>query len=163
MKIRNAEEKDIKAIGDIVNKEITNGTSIFDLEPKSIYEWTSWFELHRSAGYPVIVAEENGETAGFASLSRYRAKAAYDTTAELSVYVHENYRGMGIGSALTEQIITIAKQEKKLHIIISVITSDNHASIKMHKRLGFEFCGRIPEVGYKFGRYLSLDSYVLKI
>lgn len=163
MLIRTAQENDLKSLTDIYNHEVLNGVATFDLHPKTPDERKEWFSAHNKDNHPLIVAELNNETAGYASLSPYREKEAYSQTVELSVYVDAKFRGMGIGSALMAEIIKLAKQDKRTVKIISVITRENETSCYLHKKFGFEYCGTITRVGKKFGKYLDIVNYSLDV
>ncbi len=164
MKIRQAELQDLEILTKIYNYEVENGTATFDMTPKSVEERKEWFNAHNHDAHPLIVAVgDDSLVTGYASLSSYGAKDAFKTTAELSIYVHQNHRGKGIGRALAQEILARASKEGKLHLIISVITSGNEASCALHRTLGFEYQGSIPEIAQKFGKYLGVDFYTLKI
>ena len=161
MIIRKAEERDIPRLLEIYNFEVINGVSTLDLTPKTLPEWQEWFCLHQTADHPLIIAEKDGIVTGYASLSAYRAKEAYRSTAELSVYIAPEYRRQGIAMALMEEILRHAREKTSLHLIVSVITSGNAASEALHKKFGFTFCGTIHEAGFKHGEYRSIDNYEL--
>lgn len=163
MLIRKAEAKDLNALLDIYNYEVENGVATFDLHPKTIEQWEVWFSLHNRENHPLIVAEKDGGAVGYASLSSYREKEAYRTTVELSLYVSPNHRRQGIATALMEVLLELAKKDDSIHTVVSVITGGNEASIKLHKRFGFTFCGTLHEVGVKFGRYLDIVHYELHV
>ena len=99
--------------------------------------------------------------AGYDSLSAYREKEAYASTVELSIYVAPECRRQGIAAALMEFILQKAREDGRTHNVVSVITAGNEASIKLHERFGFTFCGTVTEVGTKFGRLLDIDNYSL--
>lgn len=82
--IRPAQQQDLPALLAIYNHEILNGVATFDLQPKSLAERQSWFDEHNKNNHPLLVAEQDGEVLGYASLSRYAEKAAYNSTVELS-------------------------------------------------------------------------------
>lgn len=105
------------------------------------------------------MAEENNEVVGWAALSRYDSKHAYSDTAELSLYVKQEWQGKGIGKRLMERII---KEGKKagLHAIIARITEGNEISIKLHEKFGFRHVGVLKEVGFKFDK--RLDVYLMQ-
>lgn len=156
MIIRKAERKDILEMLDIYNYEVLNGTATFDIECKTIEEWNHWFNEHKEP-HVILVSEIDGCVAGYASLSNYRKKQAYDSCAELSVYVNQSYRNQHVASQLMESILDYAS--KHFHTIVSVITSGNQVSKHLHKKFNFEYCGTIKEVGYKMNQYLSIDHY----
>ena len=159
--IRTAVYKDISAISDIYNDEVKNGTATFDISPKPFSEWEVWFSDHNINNHPLIVIETDGKIAGYASLSSYREKEAYAGTTELSVYVAKDFRGRVFASALLSNLILQAKNDPRTHLIVSVITGGNEASIHLHKKFGFTYCGTIHEAGKKFGKFLNIDNYEL--
>lgn len=163
MKIRKACEQDFYNLLEIYNYEVENGVATLDLVPKTEAQWRGWFDSHNIENHPLIVAEIDGECAGYASLSQYREKEAYKTTTELSVYVSTSYRKQGVATALMDKIICMAREDATIHTVVSVITSGNEASVKLHKKFGFEFCGTIREVGMKFGKYLDIDNFRLGV
>lgn len=163
MIIRYARKTDAPAVKGILDREITTGMSNFDLECKSIDEVTSMIESHQPPRHPFIVAEEGSTFLGFAELSTYRIKKGYDTTVELSVYVAAGERGKKIGRHLVEYLVDYARKQPEIHCIVSVITSTNTVSRKLHESLGFKYCGTIPEVGLKFGTWLGTDFYQLMV
>lgn len=156
--IRTAERRDIADLMEIYNDAVLHTTATFDLEPKTMEERTAWFEAHRGK-YVLLVYEMDGRAVGYGSLSPYRPKEAYAGTAELSVYIHPEYRRQGIGRALIQAVLQAAKACGELHTVVSVITSGNEASTKLHEEFGFTFCGSLKETGMKFGQYLGTDTY----
>ncbi len=159
--IRKATLEDLPSITKIYNYEVLNGVATFDIHPKTTVERAEWFGAHSKEIHPIFVAEENGEVVGYASLSPYRDKEAYNATVELSVYTDPYFRGHGIGISLMREILDFAKKSSEIHTVVSVITSGNEVSVHLHEKFGFEFCGHLSEVGMKFGKYQSTDTYVL--
>ena len=105
--IRQATVNDMGVVAEIYNDAILNTTATFDTETKSLENRIQWLNQH-SAMNPVIVGELNNQVVGWASLSKWSDRCAYDTTAEVSVYVHKDFRDRGIGRKLLEVIIHIA-------------------------------------------------------
>lgn len=163
MVIETAREEDLPELLEIYNYEVLHGTATFDLHPKTLEERTVWFHEHNVGNHPLIVARRNGRAIGYASLSAYRDKEAYAAAVELSVYVSPDTRGEGIGSMLVERILEEARARDDIHTVISVITGENQGSVALHERFGFMFCGRMKEVGEKFGRKLDIINYQLMV
>lgn len=163
IRIRKAEYEDLKSLLEIYNYEVVNGVATLDLHPKTMEEWEKWFYAHNVENHPLLVAELRGQAAGYASLSSYREKEAYRSTVELSVYIGNSYRRKGVATKLMKEIIEEAKKDKDTHLVVSVITAGNEASVKLHEKYGFTFCGTIHEVGMKFGRYLDIENYELRV
>lgn len=163
MVIRKAELRDLEQLLDIYNYEVLHGVATLDLQPKTLEERRVWFDEHNINHHPLYVAEIDDHIAGYASLSSYREKEAYQSTAELSVYVGYNDRKKGVANALISHLLEEAKKDDTMHTIVSVITDGNEASIKLHQKFGFEYCGTIQEVGVKFGQYLDIVNYRLTV
>src|SRR5690606_23717393 len=85
--IRNATENDLPAILEIYNRAILHTTTVYDYEPHTIEMRERWFEDKHRNGFPILVAEQDGDVSGFASYGPFRTWAAYRYTAEHSVYV----------------------------------------------------------------------------
>ena len=163
MIIRKAEISDLKELLNIYNYEVEHGVATLDLEPKTLEEWKVWFYNHNIDNHPLFVAEINKHIAGYASLSSYREKEAFKSTVELSIYVSMDYRKKGVATSLMGFLIEEAKKDKRIHTVVSVITSGNEASRRLHEKFGFEFCGTIKEVGMKFSKYRDIDNYRLGV
>src|SRR3972149_863838 len=155
IKIRNAVENDLEAIIRIYNYAIINTTVTFDTRPKTVKSQEKWFYKH-SGKYPIIVAENEGGVIGWASLSRWSDRCAYDNTAEISGYVDKDNQSIGIGNRLIAEIIKIARKNK-FHVIIARIAGENEISVHLHKKYGFTYAGSLKEVGFKFNRYIDVQ------
>ena len=156
MIIRHATIQDAPAIKDIYNDAVLNTTAIWNDSPVDPQNRVEWMSIRGEQGYPVFVsAMENGDVSGYASYGAWRAFDGFSQTAELSLYVHSDYRGQGIGRALLGHLITAAEAQG-LHVLIAGIEAQNSASIGLHSSLGFIETARMPQVGKKFGRWLDL-------
>ena len=155
MQIRPASIEDLQQILDIYNFAIIHTTAVYDYAPHTLEMRKQWFIAKQKDGYPVLVAEENGEIKGFCALGSFRAWAAYKFTAEDAVYVKEAEQGKGIGKLLMQALIGEAKQ-LGFHSIVAGIDADNRFSIRLHERFGFREVAYFKEVGWKFDRWLDL-------
>lgn len=152
--IRTAKLKDQPSILEIYNEAILNTTATFDTSPRTMEKQIEWFNNHKQ-NHPIFIAEENNTIVGWASLSPYSDRCAYDTTVEVSVYIHHNHRGKKIGSQLLE-VVTLSGKELNNHTVISRIASENKSSIHIHEKIGYRLVGEMKEVGFKFGRLLDV-------
>jgi L-amino acid N-acyltransferase YncA len=154
MRVRLATIDDAEATRAIYNLEVTESTVTFDLVPRSPEEQREWLTA-RSGAHAVLVAEDDGEVVGFASLSPFRDRPAYSTSVENSVYVRRDQRAKGVGKLLLSELITLATSHG-FHAMMARIVGDHEASIALHRSLGFEVVGTEREVGRKFGRWLDV-------
>lgn len=154
MLVRRAVEGDSEAIRLIYNNEVLTSTATLDLVPRSPRDQAAWMSGH-SGVYPVLVADADGTVAGFSSLSAYRPRPGYATAVEDSVYVAEGYRGQGVGRLLLDGAVEAARSHG-FHSVIARISTEQTASIGLHKACGFEIVGVEREVGRKFGRWLDV-------
>jgi|KBSMisStaDraftv2_1062788.scaffolds.fasta_scaffold374754_1 phosphinothricin acetyltransferase len=154
MAIRPAILDDLRALTDIYNHYIVHTTVTFDLRPFEPEERRAWFDDHRGSGRHrlIVAADRDGALLGYATTSRWRPKAAYDTTVEASVYCHPDSVGRGCGSALYSALFESIADED-VHRIVAGVSLPNPASIALHQRFGFTPVGVFEGVGRKFGRF----------
>jgi len=155
MTIRPATERDLPEILRIYNHAVEHTTAVFEYRPHTIDMRREWFRAKQAASLPVLVAGEVGAVRGFATYGPFRAWPAYKYSVEHSVYVDPAVHRQGIGSALVRAVLDEARA-RNLHVVMAGITSDNGVSLRLHERLGFKEVAHIPEVGFKFGRWLDL-------
>ena len=161
--IRPITKDDIPSCLDIYNYEVVNGVATLDLEPRTLTEWQAWVEVHQTQEHCIIVGIMDDVVVGYASLSPYRTKDAFKSTVELSIYIHEDYRGKGVASKLMAHILDHARVTDTLHTVVSVITAGNAASTALHERFEFTYCGLTPQVGFKHGKYQDTETYALLV
>jgi phosphinothricin acetyltransferase len=152
--IRPASPADLPGILAIYNDAVVNSVAIWNDAVADLDNRRSWYEARLRQNYPVLVADD-GEVVAYASFGDFRAFDGYRFTVELSVYVAKAARRRGIASALITALAGKAKALGK-HVMVAGIAGENVESIRLHERLGFVESGRMPEVGYKFGRWLDL-------
>ena len=157
--IRLSTEADQEAILDIYNDAVVNTAATFDTELRTMEKQMAWYRNHKK-NHPVIVAEAGGKVVGWASLSPWSDRCAYDTTVEVSVYVHKDFRARGIGSKLLEWV-TLEGKKAGNHTVLSRITQGNESSIHIHEKFGYRHVGVMKEVGFKFGKFLDVHMMQL--
>ena len=152
--VRRATPADLPTLTDIYNHYIVHTTITFDLQPFTPDERRPWFDAHAGQGRHRLLAAEDeaGAVVGYATTSIWRAKPAYDTTVESSVYCRPDCVGRGVGGKLYRALFDGITDEG-VHRIVAGIAMPNPASVALHRRLGFEQVGVFSEVGFKFGRY----------
>ena len=160
--IRHATENDLPQILEIYNDIIKNTTAVYYYEPHTLEMRRQWFMEKQEKGFPVFVAEEDGQILGMSTIGPFRIPTAYQYTVENTVHVAAHARGKGIGKLLLSPVIEAAKQ-MNMHAVIAGIDAGNEVSLHLHKSFGFEEVAHFKEVGFKFGRWLDLKFLELRI
>ena len=153
IRIRAAERGDLPRLTEIYNYYVENTPITFDIEPYTVERRESWFGQFCGAGrYRLVLAEERGVVLGYAGTTRFRPKAAYDTTVETTIYCAKGAEGKGIGSRLYAALFEAIANED-IRRIVAGYTLPNAASAALHRRFGFRQVGVFSENGRKFGKY----------
>ncbi len=151
--IRPAARGDLPRLTEIYNHYVIHTPVTFDVEPYTVERRETWFSQFAASGrYRLFVAEENGSVVGYAGTTRFRPKAAYETTVETTIYCDQRAIGKGIGSRLYGTLFD-ALQGEDIRRIVGGYTLPNPASAALHERFGFKRVGIFTENGRKFGRY----------
>lgn len=157
--IRRAEAADLPALLDIYNHYVLNTPITFDIEPRTLEQRREWFRQFADRGkYQCFVADEGGVAIGWASSSRFKDRAAYDTTIETSIYLAPDATGKGLGRSLYETLFAAIEGED-VHRIFAGATLPNDASVALHRSMGFRQVGVQPEVGRKFGKFWDVALF----
>ncbi len=159
--IRAATPADAAAIAAIYNHYIATTTISFEEQAVTAAEMAQRIR-EVSATLPWLVHEEGGAIAGYAYATRWRVRSAYRFAAETSVYVAHGRGGQGIGSALYTALLAELRV-RGMHMAIGGIAQPNPASVALHERLGFVKVAHFSEVGRKFGRWIDVGYWELKL
>ncbi|MGW3095640.1 N-acetyltransferase family protein [Streptomyces sp. NPDC001102] len=161
VQVRPGVEDDLEALTDIYNHYVRETPITFDTVAFTPQERRPWLLSHPEDGpYRLMVATEadTQEILGYATSSPYRAKPAYATSVETTVYVAPHAGRRGIGTLLYKALFEALAGED-LHRAYAGIAQPNEASTRLHERFGFRHVGTYREVGRKFGRYWDVAWY----
>jgi phosphinothricin acetyltransferase len=151
--LRPAARADLARLTEIYNYYVVNTPVTFDVEAYTIEGRESWFAQFAATGrYRLLVAEENGILLGYAGTTRFRPKAAYETTVETTIYCDPNATGKGIGTRLYAALFDALRGED-IHRFVAGYALPNPATAAIHARFGFKVVGVFSENGRKFGKY----------
>ena|SRR5579884_3604755 len=154
--IRAATPDDCTRIAEIYAPAVTHGTSSFELVPPNSEEMAQRMQALTTAGFPYLAAERAGAVVGYAYAGPYRTRPAYRFTVENSVYVAPEAQRSGVGrTLLTALIETCARRGFRQMIAVIGDSPNQPGSIALHTACGFTAVGRLPDVGFKFGRWLD--------
>lgn len=152
--IRPAAKADAEAVAAIYAHHVLHGTASFDTDPPSVDFWRRKIGDIVGKGWPILVADIDGEVAGYAYATQFRDRPAYAGTCEDSIYVAPDRVGRGIGTILLSALIEAAR-EYGFEQMIAVVGGAEPASVALHAKAGFVEAGRMRRVGRKFGRVLD--------
>jgi phosphinothricin acetyltransferase len=159
---RDAEEKDVEAMTTIFNEQVRTSPAIFTEIEVTVESRLNLLHDRRTKNFPWIVAiAHNSETgqetvAGYATYGEFRgAISGYRFTVEHSLYIHSDHRGNGLGKAMLTQLLQLAK-DRGIHVMVAGIDSENQLSIDLHSKAGFVEVGRMPETGFKWGKWRTV-------
>ena len=152
--IRDATSDDAEAVAAIYGHHVLHGTASYDLDPPPAEKLRGKIEAVTAAGWPYLVAERAGRVVGYAYATQFRDREAYRFTGEDSIYVHPDWMGQGIGSALLDVLIE-RSVAYGFRTLIAVIGGGEPGSVALHARRGFREVGRLSAVGWKHKRWLD--------
>jgi len=145
MTIRNATETDLPAIVAIYNSAVPSRMATADLEPVSVDSRFFWFYEHMPSYRPIWVMEIDGVLVGWLSFQSFYGRPAYQSTAEISIYVAPTHHRRGVGRQLLSQAICEGPSFG-LKTLVSFIFGHNQPSLQLFERLGFQRWGYLPQV-----------------
>ncbi|MDM5357384.1 arsinothricin resistance N-acetyltransferase ArsN1 family A [Peribacillus sp. ACCC06369] len=154
MIIREAMETDIDSVKEIYNQGIEDRVATLETEPKDQAYMKDWFAKHMGR-YKVIVAEQEGEVVGWASLNPYNNRCAYKGVADLSVYISRDHRGKGIGGLLLQSIEKIAEGNDFNKIVLFTFPF-NQVGQGLYKKRGYREVGVFKNQGILDGEYVDV-------
>ncbi|MFI6401531.1 GNAT family N-acetyltransferase [Streptomyces sp. NPDC050548] len=165
VQVRPGVEDDLDALTDIYNHYVRETPITFDTAAFTPEERRPWLLSHPEDGpYRLKVAVEgifqgnSQRMLGYATSSPYRAKPAYSTSVEVTIYLAPDAGGRGIGTLLYKALFADLATED-VHRAYAGIAQPNEASTRLHERFGFRPVGTYREVGRKFGRYWDVAWY----
>lgn len=160
--IRSATLEDAAAVCAIYNPYVAGTTISFEEAPVLADEMARRIADVGDAGLPWLVAEDGGRLVGYAYVTRWRARPAYRTSVESSVYVDAAAAGRGTGTLLYRTLLDELRG-RDVHMVIGGIALPNERSVALHERLGFRKVAHFSEVGRKFGGWVDVGYWELRL
>lgn len=154
--VRPASDADMPAVCDIYADAVLNTAATFEETLPNADEMQRRRAAVKNAGLPYLVAERDGAIAGYCYASPFRPRTAYRFSLECSVYVHRDHRQQGIGRAMLDMLVAACGALGYRQMLAVIGDRDNAGSIRLHSGAGFREVGRLPGVGYKFGRWVDV-------
>lgn len=155
--VRFASAGDLTAVCELVNHYIATSTFLFRTAPQRPEEWhADWAQHH--ARYPWLVATDQGQVVGVAYAGPWKARAAYDWCAEVTLYVAHGHARRGIGRRLYARLLDLLDRQGH-HTQVAVIALPNAPSVAVHETFGFQHAGTLREVGHKHGTWRDVGFW----
>jgi L-amino acid N-acyltransferase YncA len=159
--IRSAEPGDADRLCEIYNHYVRNAAATFEEEPVPVEEMRQRVEEVQKHFF-WLVYEDGGDVVAYAYAAKWKARAAYRHSVELSVYVSPERHGRGIGKALYAELLRRLR-DTDVHSVIGGVAGNNPASFALHLSFGFEQVAHFREVGYKFGQWIDVTYFQLRL
>lgn len=159
--IRPARTSDAAAICNIYNDYIGTSTATFEEEPVSALAMAGRIKSI-TKHFPWLVVEENGTVIGYTYARKWRERAAYRYTVETGTYLDARFTGKGFGTRLKNALLDELRA-RGFHTVISGISLPNPASVALCENFGFKKVAHFSEVGHKFGKWIDVGYWELKL
>jgi phosphinothricin acetyltransferase len=154
--VRDAEASDIAAVHAIYSHHVLTGLGTFDEVPPPVADFEAKWRASLSHGLSWLAAIDQGVPVGFAYASLFRPRRGYRYTVEDSVYIRDDYRKRGVGSALLAPLLTRCEVLGVRQVVAVIGDSGNTGSIRLHAKHGFRQAGTVVGAGFKFGRWVDI-------
>ena len=150
--VRRLATKDHAGVLAIYNHYVEHTHFTFDVEPITRTHRKPWFAQFDGRRWQCWVATQNDDVLGYAASTPLKAKQAYETSVEVSVYLKPDSGRKGLGTRLYATLFE-ALADQDVHRAYAGIALPNDASIALHEKFGFAKVSHMTEVGRKFDRY----------
>lgn len=154
--IRPSAAGDLDSIHAIYAHAVMHGTGSFELEAPERAEMARRRDEVLGQGLPWLVAEGAGQVLGYAYANPFRPRPAYRFCVEDSIYLRPDAQGRGVGRWLLAELMARCEAAGARQMLAVIGDSANQGSISVHRALGFERCGLLQAVGWKFDRWLDV-------
>lgn len=159
--IREVSLMDAPELVEVYRPYVEKTAITFEYEVPSVEEFTDRIK-NISAKYPYLVVEQDGRIIGYAYTSAFHVRKAYEWSAEMSIYLSDRCKGLGLGRRLYEILEDISYKQgiTNLYACIGAPEKEDeyltNNSINFHDHMGYKLIGRFTRCGYKFSRWYDM-------
>lgn len=161
LELRLATKKDLPAMLDIYAYYVRETVVSLEYVPPTLSEFERRFDTF-TAQFPWLVCEADGEVAGYTYAHRFHERAAYDWSAECTVYIKNGLQRHGIGCALYTCLLDILRLQG-YRTAAAIICVPNENSEALHTYFGFTRSGIVTNAGFKMGAWRSAAWYAMAL
>lgn len=158
LQIRNAFHDDLPLIVEIYNSVIPYRKVTADTEIVSVQSREAWFAAHHSKRPLWMVENSRGKSIGWVSFQDFYGRPAYQSTAEISIYLATDARGCGNGKTVLDYSISHVSS-LGIKTLLGFIFAHNIESVSLFESKGFECWGHLPNVATLDGVQRSLQIF----
>ena len=162
LRVRPVSADDATAIATIYNHFVLHTTVTFEEEAVTADEISARIAEIEASGLPWLVAEAAGELVGYAYAAKWKPRAGYRFSAEVTVYCAPGQAGRGRGSALYAALLPLLRA-RGIRNAVGGIGLPNDASVRLHEKFGFVKVAEFPNIGIKFGQWMSVGYWQLEL
>jgi L-amino acid N-acyltransferase YncA len=153
--VRPAGPADLGQVAEIFGWYAVNTVATFEEAPRTHSYWSQHASELAALGLPFLVADADGEVAGYAYAGPWRRKPAYRLTAEDSVFVAPDRTGAGVGRTLLTELLTACTAAGLRQVVAVIADTGDPASVGLHRACGFREAGRLTAVGFKHEQWID--------
>lgn len=154
--MRHARNKDLSRIVEIYNEAVPTRLATADTEKVSLESRKQWFESHTRKKHPIMVYEDQEQILGWVSFEPFYGRPAYTHTAEVSIYIAQDFCSKGLGSRILGEALKLAP-DLGIKSVVGYIFSHNKPSLSLFRKFGFEEWGKLPDIAVMDGKKFSLS------
>ena len=168
LKIRDAQLEDAARLVEIYSHYVLNTAVSFEYAVPSLDEFKERIRKIKTK-YPYLVCEKDGKIIGYVYAGAYSPRAAYNWTAETSIYIDKDCRRNGAGALLYKELEKRLKEKGIINLLAGVAFCENedeyltHDSQKFHLKMGYSEVAHMKGVGKKFERWYDIKWFQKKI
>lgn len=155
MPIRDLEPDDLVAACEIYNHYVATSTATFHEQPLDLRQFAAMLPRPSDRHGTWAIETDGALLAGFAYCGPFKSRSGYRDTAEVTIYLHPDHCGKGLGSAVLAHVESHARSGP-LHALVAGACTENVSSVALFSRHGYAEVARFREVGRKFGRLLDV-------
>ncbi len=152
------QEEDLPFVKEVYDYYTLNTTVVYSIDPVPMEDIRSFVPVRDPLYRSFMLITPEGEKCGFCYFNKFKPRAAFSVSVEITIYLKPGFEGKGYGS---EALLRLEGYvcEGRFANIVALISGDNMVSRHLFEKCGYTCCGNIRNAAYKFDRFLDLMFY----